>query len=87
MMNSRVNKTIKFPEGTNSEGKNKGKPIQAKASCNCPDGPAPHDEGGCSRPEKQTLMIRTSTWGVRDEQPGIEARSNPEDRLCCLRAR
>jgi hypothetical protein len=56
MMDSRVNMTIKFPhEGARKydpEGKNKGQPIQAKDSCNCPDGPAPHDEGGCSRPEK-----------------------------------
>ena len=51
MMNSRVNQTIKFqtyePEGVKTE-KNKGKPIQAKDSCNCPDGPAPHDEGAAA---------------------------------------
>ena len=51
MMNGRVNMTIKF-QTYDPDKKNKGKPIQAKDSCNCPDGPEPNDESGCSlKPE------------------------------------
>jgi hypothetical protein len=47
MMNRRVNGTIKF-QRYKPEGEHKDQPIQAKDSCNCPDGPEPNDESGCS---------------------------------------
>jgi hypothetical protein len=47
MMNRRVNMTVKFPE----DKVDKDRPIEADSTCNCPDGPDPHDPGdpSCSK--------------------------------------
>jgi hypothetical protein len=49
MLNKRVNQSISFQK-YDPDDTNKDQPIQAMASCQCPDGPAPSDESGCSQP-------------------------------------
>lgn len=49
MMNKRVNQSISFQRYKPGSA-NKDQSIQAMATCQCPDGPPPSDESGCSQP-------------------------------------
>jgi hypothetical protein len=51
MLAGPVNNDISF-QAYKPEGKHKGQPIVPHSACECPDGPEPHDDSGCSGTDK-----------------------------------